>query len=123
MKTPTLRRAATRPAPVDPVTADTATAEHGDQGDLASWTSGSRLAARAWTVVLWTALACGPVALVGVGAAATSAPPAARPTTATNAAASDQAAAGEFAEQFVLGWLRAPAGRKIDCPASSTRPP
>ena len=113
VKTPTLRRAATRPAPVlDPVTADTATAEHGDQGDLASGTSGSRLAARAWTVVLWTALAGGLVALVGVRAAATSAPPAATPTTATDAAASDQAAAGEFAQQLVLGWLQSTRGHE-----------
>lgn len=77
------------------------------------WTGGSALATRAVTIVLWTALVSGPVALaVAVLALLSLSGPA--PITAPPAddRAGEQAAVEEFAQRFVVLWLQTPQGQE-----------
>lgn len=77
------------------------------------WTGGSALATRAATLVLWAALASGPLALaVAVLVLLSLSGPA--PTTArpTDDRAGEQAAVEEFAQRFVVLWLQTPQGQE-----------
>ena len=80
---------------------------------VAGWTGGENLKTRSVYVGLLMALAAGPVALVLLASGASSAAPppaaAAAPVVETGG---EQAAVGEFAQQFVLAWLGTPRGKE-----------
>ena len=77
------------------------------------WTGGSHLATRAITVVLWSALVSGPLALALAALLLLSlAGPA--PTNAAPAVdrAGERVAVQEFAQRFVVAWLQTPQGQE-----------
>jgi len=79
----------------------------------ARWTGGANLKTRSVYVGMLAALAAGPVALVLVFAGASSAAPPLPPKAATVAdTGGEQAAVGEFAQQFVLAWLGTSRGKE-----------
>ncbi|PZS31670.1 MAG: hypothetical protein DLM59_09525 [Pseudonocardiales bacterium] len=107
-------KVATRRRP--PAAPDAEPAVPKDEPDVrlqARWTGGSHLATRSATVLLWSALAAGPLALalalltfLTISGTA--------PTTATTAAdrAGEQVAVEEFAQRFVVTWLQTPQGQE-----------
>jgi len=79
----------------------------------ARWTNGANLKTRAITYGLLAALVAGPVALaVAVGQASSAAPTVASQAVLPADTSGEQAAVGEFAQQFVLTWLQTPRGKE-----------
>jgi hypothetical protein len=79
----------------------------------ARWTNGANLKTRAITYGLFAALVAGPVALaLVVGQVSSAAPPIATQAVLPVDTSGEQAAVGEFAQQFVLAWLQTPRGKE-----------
>lgn len=77
------------------------------------WTGGSRLATRAATIVLWSALVAGPIALALVVLLVMSLTGPSNPVAApTTDRAGERAAVAEFAQRFVVVWLQTPQGQE-----------
>lgn len=85
------------PAPTD------ATAPSGAERAAMTWTGGAQLATRGVSVLLWAALASGPLALFAARGGGPAPVRAAAPV--QTLVPGDVAAAGEFAESFVVAWL------------------
>ena len=79
----------------------------------ARWTNGANLKTRAITYGLLAALVAGPVALaLAVDQASSATPVVASQAVLPADTSGEQAAVGEFAQQFVLAWLQTPRGKE-----------
>lgn len=78
------------------------------------WTGGAELRAKGIRAGLWAGLVCGPVAVVLMVTGTLSPPPPAAHASAPIGVHSsgEDAAAGEFAQQFVVTWLQATRGQE-----------
>lgn len=100
-------RTAEAPPRTRPRTGTSTVRNEPPDGDLQAghgWSAGSHWSATAVRTAVWIAVACGPIALIGVVVGGPSTPQVIQ-TAGVDGAASERAAVGEFSERYVTTWV------------------